>query len=356
MDKTVPKPEIGKLVDLLIEEGYTVVAPVLKEGVILFEEVDSFSQVARGVEEDQEKGHYRAKNSEGWFGYVHGPNSLKHFLHPPKTEILKLRPDLSQEVPLERKRYAFFGIRGCDLGCLRILDKVFLGEFRDPHYAGLREGIFTVALNCTKPSRTCFCASMGTGPFVREGADLIVTELKEGFLLRGKTRKGEELLEKLGGREPKPEEYEEERKIEKRALSAMTRRVDTQDLPSRLLGRLESEVWEEVAKRCLACGSCTMVCPTCFCYEVVDDITLDGSGSVRLRRWDVCFREEFSAIHGVPLRKSIASRYRQWLLHKFSYWVGQFGEFGCVGCGRCITWCLVGIDVTEEVERLLSDG
>ena len=356
MEKVVPKTELGRLVDLLLERGYRVVAPVLKEGVIFFEEVGSFSQVARCVTEEQDRGHYRVGKAEEWFGYVHGPNSLKHFLHPPKTDLLKIKPDLSQEVPIERKRYAFFGVRGCDIASLRILDKVFLGDFRDPYYAGLREGTFTVAFNCTRPSRTCFCASIGTGPFVRDGSDLIITELKNSFLVRATTDEGKDVLEKLDGREPEQRDYDEERDLEERSLSAMVRRVNIRDLPSKLLEKLESDVWEDVARRCLACGSCAMVCPTCFCYEVVDDITLDGSASVRFRRWDVCFREEFSAIHGSPIRKSVASRYRQWLLHKFSYWVDQFGELGCVGCGRCITWCPVGIDITEEVKRLLSDG
>ena len=358
LEKLVPKEELGVLIDLLKKRGYIVVAPVLKDGVVLFEEINDFSEVAKGVEEEQDKGYYRVKGSEFWFAYVHGPNSLKHFLHPPRTELIRIKPDLSQEVPIERKKYAFFGVRGCDLASLRILDDVFINKnpHKDSHYSALRREVFTVAINCTHPGGTCFCTSMGTGPFTEGKSDLTLTELREVFLIRAYTEKGEEILEELRGEVPKEEDYEEERTLRERAVSGIKRRVGTEGLPQKLLERLESPLWEEFAKRCLACGSCAMVCPTCFCYEVVDEVSLDGSESVRFRRWDVCFREEFSAIHGIPLRSSIASRYRQWLLHKFSYWVGQFGEFGCVGCGRCITWCPVGIDITEEVGRLLSDG
>ncbi|RLJ70451.1 4Fe-4S dicluster protein [Hydrogenivirga caldilitoris] len=357
-EKVIPKEELEKLFKSLEKRGYTIVAPVLKEGVILFEEVKGFSQVAKGIYEEQGKGYYRVGRSEGWFSYVHGPNSLKSFLHPPRTELLKLKPDLSQEILLEEKKYAFFGIRGCDLAAMGVLDNVFLkkNEHQDPHYECLRREIFTVAFNCNQPGGTCFCTSMGTGPFVKDGADLSLTELREKFLLRAHSEKGLEILNSLEGSKPTEEDYREEERLKEESISKIARKVPTDGLPEKLLSKLESPVWEEIARRCLACGSCTMVCPTCFCYEVVDEVSVDGSVSVRLRTWDVCFREGFSAIHGTPLRKSIASRYRQWLMHKFSYWVGQFGEFGCVGCGRCITWCPVGIDVTEEVERLISNG
>jgi ferredoxin len=197
---------------------------------------------------------------------------------------------------------------------------------------------------------------LGTGPFLRGGYDLAVTELGDELLLRAGTPEGRDLLELLKGRKPTQEDLRREEDLKRRAEASVRRRVEVEGLPERLLRKLESPVWEEIASRCLGCGSCTLVCPTCFCYEVLDDVSFDGSLSLRFRRWDVCFREGFSAVHGTPLRKSLASRYRQWLLHKFSYWSFQFGTLGCVGCGRCITWCPVGIDITEEVKRVLSDG
>jgi ferredoxin len=136
------------------------------------------------------------------------------------------------------------------------------------------------------------------------------------------------------------------------AATRMAREVDTSRLAADLRTVLEDPEWDEVARRCLACGNCTMVCPTCFCHTLEDHTDLSGEHLERRRRWDTCFTSEFSYIHGGSIRPSVRARYRQWLLHKFSNWVEQFGSYGCVGCGRCITWCPVGIDVTEELSRL----
>lgn len=356
MTKLIPKEEIFKLLELLFEEGYDVVAPVLRDGVICLEEISSPEEIARWVQEEQKKGSYRVIEGELFFGYVHGYDSVKRFLHPPRMSLMRITPDLRQEFLLKKKRYAFIALRGCDLKAVEILDDVFLGGLKDPYYASLREEAFIVALNCPKPSSTCFCTSMGTGPEVRGGYDVLLSEIGRGFLIRAGSERGEEIVSRLEGREAGEEELREERKVIERAESIIRRRVRTEGLPEKLLERIGSPLWDEIGKRCLACGSCAMVCPTCFCYEVLDEVSLDGAESLRERRWDVCFRESFSAIHGVPLRGSISSRYRQWLMHKFSYWVGQFGKFGCVGCGRCVTWCPVGIDITEEVRRISEDG
>ena len=356
MTKLISKEEIFTLIDVLLYEGYDVVAPVLRDGAIQLEEISSPDEIARWVQECQGKGSYKVVESDLFFGYVHGPDSIKRFLHPPRTELMKIKTDLSQKVLLEKRRYAFIALRGCDLRALEILDDVFLGDENDTHYNCLRKWAFVVALNCPRPSETCFCTSMGTGPGVQRGYDLLLSELSDAFLVKAGSERGEEILRRLKGGEPSQEHFRREREVIKEVEDSIKRNVETERLPEKLLDKLESPYWDEVAKRCLACGSCAMVCPTCFCYEVVDEVTMDGMESLRIRRWDVCFREEFSAIHGIPLRRTVSSRYRQWLMHKFSYWVGQFGKFGCVGCGRCITWCPVGIDITEEVRRVLEDG
>ena len=353
------KEELRKLVDLLRGKGFRVVAPVLSEGVIRYREVSHGGELPSGVAEKLSRGSYRLiEGKEGsLFSYTHGPDSPKGYLHPPLTELLRVKPDLSQEVPLPVGRFAFLALRACDLKALDILGRVFLGGlFVDTHYAKLREGLFVVGVNCTAPSEVCFCGDMGSGPQISGGADLTVTELGEGLLIRATTPAGERVLSELKGRDPLPEELEEEEFLIRRATEKVMGHLKVENLPRRLLARLEDPRWSRVSERCLACGSCTMVCPTCFCYEVFDEVKPDGSESVRLRQWDVCFREGFSAIHGVPLRSSVASRYRQWLMHKFSYWMEQFGSSGCVGCGRCIVWCPVGIDVRESVREILNDG
>jgi len=135
----------------------------------------------------------------------------------------------------------------------------------------------------------------------------------------------------------------------------MGRRLDTSDLPELLLDNLDHPQWDEVAERCLSCTNCTMVCPTCFCSDVQDVSSLTGEENERVRVWDSCFNPDFSHVHGGNLRPNIRARYRQWLTHKLGAWHGQFGMSGCVGCGRCITWCPVGIDLTAEVAAIRGE-
>ncbi len=339
------------------EKGYRVIAPFLVEGVILLREAEGDYKFPEGIREIQGRGFYRTEAGEKgrFFEYTHGFNSAKEFLHPPSEVLIKLTPYLKQEVYIKNEKIAFLGLRHCDIRAINILDGVFLEKntLQDTYYKSKRERIFTLVVNCNVPSENCFCTSMGGSPFSEEG-DIIVTELKDGFLLRVKTPEGEEIIEGLEKKEADDLHLEEERYLKERAERKIKKLWEKEEIYGELLKKIESPVWYEIEKRCLACGCCAMVCPTCFCYEVIDDISLDFSESVRSRRWDVCFREEFSAVHGVPLRASIKARYRQWLMHKFSYWVGQFGEYGCVGCGRCITWCTVGIDIREEVKKLLD--
>ncbi|MCZ7631277.1 MAG: 4Fe-4S dicluster domain-containing protein [Microthrixaceae bacterium] len=140
------------------------------------------------------------------------------------------------------------------------------------------------------------------------------------------------------------------------AAARMGLRLHTEGLPGALMATLDSQRWCEVGSRCLSCGNCTMVCPTCFCSSVHDESSLSGSTVSRVQRWDSCFSLDHSYIHGGSVRSGTSDRYRQWLTHKLSTWWGQFGESGCVGCGRCISWCPVGIDLVEEANALLGRG
>jgi ferredoxin len=144
-------------------------------------------------------------------------------------------------------------------------------------------------------------------------------------------------------------------KAVEQATARMGRHLDTDSLKQLLERNFDNIHWEEVAKVCLTCGNCTLVCPTCFCTNIEDETDLTGGTAIRRRMWDSCFTVGFSYIHGGSIRSTETSRYRQWLMHKLCYWVDQFGSFGCVGCGRCITWCPVGIDITKEV-RLIRES
>ena len=223
-------------------------------------------------------------------------------------------------------------------------------------YKSRRENIFIIAVNCTEAGRTCFCASMKTGPEVTFGFDIALTEIinqnEHFFIIEAGTKKGEDILNKIPKEEAKDEEIEFAKKLVSKAANQMGRKINAPDVKTLLYKNYENPQWDDVAKRCLTCANCTMVCPTCFCTTIEDVTDLKGEKAERWRRWDSCFTMDFSYIHGGSIRSTPMSRYRQWITHKFSTWFDQFGTSGCVGCGRCITWCPVGIDVTEEINKL----
>ncbi|MFZ3179832.1 MAG: 4Fe-4S dicluster domain-containing protein, partial [Methylocystis silviterrae] len=213
-----------------------------------------------------------------------------------------------------------------------------------------------VAVNCGQAGGTCFCVSMRAGPRVEHGFDLALTELLDGtehsFLVETGSDEGRALLAQVPHRLASSREVEAREAVTERTASSMGRNMRLDDLNELLMSNLEHPRWDEVATRCLSCTNCTLVCPTCFCTSVEDASDLSGKHAERWRRWDSCFTMDFSYIHGGSVRASAKSRYRQWMTHKLATWIDQFGSSGCVGCGRCITWCPVGIDITEEVRAI----
>jgi ferredoxin len=295
------------------------------------------------------------------FGYAVGPQSWKKFLHPPVLNLWRARRDgntvhvLPQ--PDREERFAFIGVRACELHAIAIQDRVFLGSPHvDTHYRARREGTFIVAINCSVAGGTCFCVSMNTGPKASAGFDLTLTEIvgerEHIFVVEVGTATGQAVLAELPQREASTEEENEAAAIVERTVGSMGREMRADDLHELLLRNLNHPRWDEVAERCLTCGNCTMVCPTCFCTSVEESSDLAGVETSRSRRWDSCFTMDFSYIHGGSVRSSTRSRYRQWMTHKLATWFDQFGTSGCVGCGRCVTWCPVGIDITEEVRAI----
>jgi ferredoxin len=193
---------------------------------------------------------------------------------------------------------------------------------------------------------------MGTGPRCRQGFDLALTELPDGFLVETGSQAGAEVASALPLRPATEDDSQRGAAARQRAVDQITRHMETDGIRDKLLSRLEHPRWEEVAGRCLSCANCTLVCPTCFCSSVDEVSDLTNDEVIRQRRWDSCFNFDFSHVSGGPVRNNIRSRYRQWLTHKLASWIDQFGTSGCVGCGRCITWCPVAIDITEEVAAI----
>jgi ferredoxin len=257
--------------------------------------------------------------------------------------------------------YALIGVRSCDLAAVGIHDTVLLGRrHTDANYAARRADAFIVAVTCSDPGGTCFCVSMGTGPRPDSAHgtayDLLVTELLDAdghrFVVEVGSERGGELLDEIGASDASDVEVRAADRVAAQAAGRMGRSLETEGLKELLYASAESPVWDDVASRCLTCTNCTAVCPTCFCTNVEDVTDLTGERAGRQRVWDSCFDADYSYIHGGTVRTSARSRYRQWMTHKLASWQDQFGTSGCVGCGRCITWCPAAIDITAEAAAL----
>jgi sulfhydrogenase subunit beta (sulfur reductase) len=357
------------LIQALRGRGYTVIGPTVRDRAIVYEEIGGIDDLPAGWTDHQDGGTYRLERREddALFGYAVGPQAWKRYLHPPVLSLWKARRSEDgafevTEVEQEAPRYAFIGVRSCDLHAIAIQDKVMIGgEHPDPHYQRRREGAFMVAINCAVAGGTCFCVSMDTGPKAESGFDLALTELIEDghhyFTVEVGSEQGEEVLADLEHRAAAPEDEAAAAEVVSRTAASMGRELETEGIKELLERNLEHPRWDEVSERCLTCGNCTMVCPTCFCTSVEDVTDLAGEEAERVRQWDSCFTTDFSYVHGGSVRPSSRSRYRQWMTHKLGTWIDQFGSSGCVGCGRCITWCPVAIDITEEAAVIrATDG
>ncbi|TWU08796.1 Anaerobic sulfite reductase subunit A [Symmachiella macrocystis] len=352
----LPASELQSLLDVLMNAGYQTVGPTVDQGAIVYDEIDSVDKLPRGWTDRQEAGKYRLeqRDDDAYFGYVVGPHSWKQFLFPPLATVATAeRHDTGWHMRTpddDPPRYAFLGVRACEIAAMRVQDRVFTGgSYIDPIYKKRRDAAFIVAVNCTQAASTCFCTSMNTGPRCESGFDLALTEIADGFIMEVGSDAGGEILKKLPTISSTRERLHQAESARQQALEQITKTLDTEGLRDLLLDNLDHPQWDDLATRCLSCTNCTMVCPTCFCSTVTEVSDLTRDHVERRREWDSCFNIDFSYMNGGVVRNGVRSRYRQWLTHKLASWEDQFGSSGCVGCGRCITWCPVEIDLTQEV-------
>lgn len=357
--RVISREALNELIGLLRARGYQVIGPTIDQNAIVYDAITSIDDLPQGWTDEQQPGTYRLKRREddALFGYVVGPHSWKRYLFPPLTTVLvseRTESGWQMRSPEEETpRYAFLGVRSCELAAMSVQDRVFAeGDYIDPIYQARRENALIIAVNCTQAATTCFCTSMDTGPRCRAGFDLALTELSTGFVVEIGSERGAELLDQLDFTDASEEELRRAAEAREVAVTQIERHFDTTNVRDLLLDNLEHPRWDAVAQRCLSCTNCTMVCPTCFCSSVEEVSDLSTERVERQRHWDSCFNVDFSYMNGGTVRNTIRSRYRQWLTHKLATWIDQFGTSGCVGCGRCITWCPVGIDLTEEVAAL----
>lgn len=357
----IPKPDLQQVFDNLRGSRLRLIGPTVVDGAIALGEIERTEQLPIGWSDEQQPGRYRAKHGaeKTYFAFNVGPHSWRRFLHPPRLTLFSAKTNGKMTIEHdgeEPPRYAFIGVRACDLQAIAVQDRVLMnGSYRDPQYVARRSNAFILAVNCTKAASTCFCTSMQSGPRVTGAFDLAATELPDVFVLDVGSEAGSQVLEGTSWAPANAFDVGRATEAVQKAERQITREVRTDHLGSLLFEHLESPLWKEVSGRCLGCGNCTMVCPTCFCTTVVDTIDLSDR-SERIRVWDSCYTTDFSHVHGGNIRPSLRARYRQWVTHKFAAWREQFGVSGCVGCGRCITWCPVGIDITEVLKAFRSTG
>jgi len=356
---------LGDLYDALVDEGYHVIGPAVQDGAIVLRELSSAGELPFGWGVRLEPGGYRLRRRDDTaaFGHSAGPGSWKQFLHPPRERLwsatrtadgFEVSGDGQDEVP----RYAFLGVRPCDLRAIAIQDRVLAQP--GSRYAARRAQLFIIVVNCTEPGETCFCASMGSGPGVQDpGYDLALTEMADDrghrFLIDVGSQRGADILGQVGSRRADDATVGQARSAVEAAAGRMGRQMPADGLRDLMADSHDAARWDDVTSRCLTCGNCTMACPTCFCTTIEDTTDLTGEHAERWELWDSCYDLDFSYVHGGSVRSSPKSRYRQWLTHKLGTWHDQFGSSGCVGCGRCIVWCPTGIDLTEEVKALRTE-
>lgn len=353
----LPRSHFQELIDTLKDAGYRCVGPQVKDSTILFDSIDTVDSLPQGVSEEQGPGSYRIKSSidKRYFSWANGPQSLKPFLFAAEEKLWTVARDADNHMHFtpvvpDSESIAIIGVRGCDLAAMRLQDQHFLeGEYPDPYYAARRKGLFLVAVNCSHPADTCFCVSTGDGPKATDGYDLVLSELDDGFIVEYGSERGRVMHERLNTQTVTIEQKTMVGEALIQAANSQHRQLPSTHIRDTLFANLEHPRWEVVAERCLSCGNCTAVCPTCFCHAEIERPDLDGNHSAHVRQWDSCFTQGHSYIHGMTIRADTRLRYRQWLTHKLGSWHEQYGRSGCVGCGRCITWCPVGIDITEEV-------
>jgi sulfhydrogenase subunit beta (sulfur reductase) len=363
-DKITMRPnDLQGLFTSLSHKGYRLLGPILKDGAIVYDDISSLSEMPRGWTEKQDAAIYRLKkrNDEAYFGYTLGPQSWKKYLYPSSRRLFAAEKDKSGFKVIEEKakaeKLAFIGVRPCEISAIKVLDKVLEnGPFKDNTYVKKRTNTFILAVNCAHAGGTCFCVSTKTGPKATANFDLALTEVlnddRHVFVIEIGSDSGAEVVSSISAKKSSANDIAAADKVSIEAAQKMGRSLDISGIKELINRNFDNPRWDNAAKRCLSCGNCTMVCPTCFCTSVQDVTDLSGKQAERWQNWDSCYMVDFSYIHGGSIRPSVKARYRQWASHKMGYWLDQFDTLGCIGCGRCITWCPAAIDITEEVTAI----
>lgn len=280
----------------------------------------------------------------------------KKIFHPPTETLFHFSRKNGFSIKKARRKprnMLLVGVHACDLNAILRLDRFFTEDFRDPLYLDRRKRSAVVALNCTEIGENCFCHSMGAGPECGGGSDLLMTDLGGRYLVEIGTDTGRELLRSLELPKADDRDMKERDRRLAHAKETFKKFIDTEGLADAAARSFEHPVWKELAEIDLSCGSCSLVCPTCYCYDVLDRIDLRLEHGERVRELDSCqLLEHASVAMGGNFRRERKDRMRQWMLCKLRYTGQEHGFSGCVGCGRCIGACTVHIDIAQVAARI----
>ena len=352
-----------QLIDALLADAWTCIGPVVRNDVIEFHEFTHVDELPRGVEDRQSPGHYELIQAEHnrYFSWASTSQTVKPLTFAPYEPLWRCSRSDTGELVFETHQHeppaiAVLGIHACDLAALKLQRQHFVDKAPpDDAFKARDDRLFIIAVECSHAADTCFCASTGDGPNVRDGYDIVLHELDDGFLVRSGSKRGDAILDNCTLQDIRDLQMAQAAKQTETVIQRQQRSLPAGDVPQRLMHNLQHSHWHDIAQRCLACGNCTAVCPTCFCHQQHDDYDITAGTSTHSREWSSCFTHDHGYLAGFNLRSQIDHRYRQWLTHKFASWHDQYGRSGCTGCGRCITWCPVGIDVTRELAVLCDD-
>ncbi len=281
----------------------------------------------------------------------------KKYFYAPFDTIFSFHREegvIHEEAPEEPR--ILFGLHPCDVHALLLLDRVFTGQYEDDRYKRKRENTLIVALTCNRPGENCFCSSFGTGPDLDRGYDLLLTDLGDRYLLEAGSGSGEELLRGMRLKKADSQAFLAKENTIRLAKGAIKKKINVDNLPKVLNQNFGHGIWAQLKEECLACGACTIACPTCYCFNVFDKLDLTLKHGERQIVWDSCMLLEFGEVAmGGNFRRTRAARVKQRIYHKLSYFETQYGTLGCVGCGRCVTACIKKIDPTAIVNAIRGE-
>ena len=337
MEKRLIKKDALAGIAKKMAEDFLVWAPVKKEDNVLFEPL--------------------AESDEPFFAYLNSKNAPKNVFFPHTETMMKYtRTEKGMVFSAEVKQAdesVLFGVRPCDAHSFALLDKLFDQEkYKDEYYIAKRQNTTVITLACVKPPYTsCFCTSVDGEPVSSEGADILITDIGVNYLVEFITPKGEALAKYFGDTKADAQADAKKAEIAAKAKEAIKSKIPAHEVKPILDVNFDNPFWNTIHSKCLACGTCTYLCPTCHCFDISDEVK--GSDGVRIRSWDSCMFPMFTKeTSGHNPRSSQKERWRQRTMHKFKYYVDMFNAISCVGCGRCVMYCPVNIDIRKIVEDI----